>query len=179
MKRFEYICDACGETQNGAPSFSFRFPPYYFDIPETERAERVRVNDDFCEIDTPEGGTLFWMRVVIEAPIAGATEPFTWGVWVTQSAESFARYRDTFGQDQSADGSFGWLTVDLPCYNRTAAGAVLENLECDVQWGCTGQRPKAYLWESEHPLAVDQRGGISWDRAVEIATVTNAKFDGC
>jgi len=183
MKTFEYICAGCGEVHRGAPSFSFRYPSPYFDVPEDQREARVRATDDFCEIapdgNDPDGHRFYFIRVVLDVPIVGADEPFRWGVWVTQSAEAFARYVETYQQDQSQDGSFGWLMVDLPVYNRAEAGAYLESLECDIQWGAAGQRPKAVLWESDHPLAIDQQNGIDWDRAIEIANIATAQFGGC
>jgi hypothetical protein len=102
-------------------------------------------------------------------PIHGAAEPFCWGVWVTQSEESFQRYVEAWKKDQSGDGSFGWLAVTMPHYNRRAPGEPLEHLQCDVNWGKPGKRPKVVLKPCDHPLYVDQLEGISWGRAIEIA----------
>ena len=176
-KRFQYRCEECGELHKGSPSFSFRFPTYIFDVPEDERENRVDVTDDVCHIkpaqDDNEGEDIFCIRVILEIPIEDADQPFSWGVWVTQSKDSFDRYVETFDQDQSSLKSFGWLPVVLPYYNLSDAGDPLHHLECDIQWGTKGQRPRAFLWENSHPLAVDQREGITWLRAVTIANLTN------
>jgi hypothetical protein len=178
-KQFSYLCSECGEIHKGSPSFSFKFPTYFFDVPDAEREERVFVSDDICHIrpaKDDDGEDVFCIRIVLEVPIKGVDDPFTWGVWVTQSKENFDKYVETFGQDQSTFGSFGWLAVNMPFYNRSDAGAHLVHLECDVQWGTKGQRPKAVLWESAHPLSVDQREGISWKKAIMIANLTNRTF---
>nr|WP_237212715.1 DUF2199 domain-containing protein [Ruegeria lacuscaerulensis] len=178
-KEFRYKCSQCGKTHVGSPSFAYRYPTYYFDVPEDEREKRVRATEDLCQIDpsSDEDGdaTIYCIRVILEIPIKGAKEPFTWGVWVTQSKESFEKYVDTFDEDQSSQSSFGWLPVTMPFYKSSEAGAPFEHLECDVHWGSPGQRPKACLWESEHPLAVDQRSGISWQKASEMANL----ISGC
>lgn len=176
-RQFQYKCNACGELHQGSPSFSFRFPTYYFDIPEGDRKDRTFASDDLCHIKPAkgddQGDEIFCIRVVLEIPIQGTDAVFTWGVWVTQSKDSFEKYVETFGQDQSSLGSFGWLPVDIPFYNLSDAGAPLEHLECDIQWSAKGQRPKAYLWDSSHPLSIDQREGISWRKAIKIANLAN------
>lgn len=79
---------------------------------------------------------------------------------------SFERYKRTFGQDQTGDGSFGWLTVTMKGYTKADQDFV--DLPVDVFWGSA--RPEIRIKaDVNHPLAVDQREGISWDRAVELA----------
>lgn len=179
-QQFKYICHCCGQVVRGAPSFSYAFPNLYFDVPEDEREARVLANSDLCVIKPGAGAetqaTNYFIRVVLEIPILGATEPFTWGVWVSQSQESFEAYVKTMGEDQSDQSSFGCLSVDLPHYNQTPIGANLEHLECEVRWQSKGKRPKIYLRESEHALAQDQMNGIDWDKATQIAELANS---GC
>ena len=179
-RQFRYRCRECGEIHRGSPSFSFKFPAYYFDVPEADRDDRVRISDDICHIKPAKVDEdvedVFCIRIVLEIPIKGADDPFTRGVWVTQSKDNFENYVETFGQDQAALGSLGWLAVNMPFYNLSDPGAPLLHLECDVQWGTKGRRPKAILWESSHPLSVDQREGISWKKAITIANLANRKF---
>lgn len=181
-KKFRYRCAECGKWHSGSPSFSYKYPVYYFDVPEDELDCRVQVTDDLCQIepapDDGDGVMIHCIRVILEIPIIGLNEPFTWGVWVTQSKESFDRYVETYDEDQSAEGSFGWLAVNMPFYDGTRADENLVNLECDVHWGPPGQRPTVRLWECDHPLAVDQRSGISWDKAAGIANLANQEFYG-
>jgi hypothetical protein len=176
-KEFKYLCEECGSYHRGSPSFSHQFPTYFYDVPEAERENRIKASDDLCTILPAENETdadaIYCIRVILEIPIEGTQQPFTWGVWVSQSKESFDRYVETFETDQSGEQSFGWLAVDMPFYSNTPKGEPLTHLESEVYWGGKGQRPKIILWENNHPLSKDQMNGISWDRASMIANLAN------
>jgi hypothetical protein len=148
-------------------------PPFLLDLPEEEYEERVECDDDLCWVRAGEGRPkdedIYAIRVILEVPTHGAGAPFTWGVWVTQSKESFLRYIEGVGKDQTGEISFGWFPVSLSFYKRSDPDEPLENLACDVMWQQEGMRPKIVLHESDHPLYLDQRDGISRKRAVEIA----------
>ena len=169
---FEFRCAECGELHRGSPSFSHKLPEHVFDVPEDERVLRVTSTDDICIIrpsaDDRDERTTFWIRTILELPIHGVPEPFTWGLWVSQSEEAFERYVDTFDDDQSDDGSFGWLPVHMAAYRNPDGSWPM--LKCDVSWGPIGKRPELRLWECDNQLYIDQRDGISWERAIEIAT---------
>lgn len=172
-RTFEFKCVECGSIHRGSPSFSFGRPPLYHAVPEAEREARITFTRDTCLIapaaDDEDGQTHYFLRGVLEVPIIGAEEPFVWGVWVTQSEGSFMKYLETFDDDQSGISTFGWLSITWAPYNRTKPGEDLENLACTVHWQRAGKRPLIELRECDHPLYVDQRDGISWDRAIEIA----------
>lgn len=127
----------------------------------------VEDTDDWCIIKD-EGDTEYYIRTTLAIPIIGTADSFLWGLWVTQSQESFERYRATFDSDQSDDGSFGWLAVTMAPYQDP--DEPLRWLECAVHWGPAGERPKLELWECDHPLAQDQHNGISIEKAAQMAT---------
>lgn len=170
-RRFEFLCDCCGEIHRGSPSFALNRPEHVFEVPQAEREARVQATNDLCVIRPAQGEsedhTSYWIRGTLDVPIIGADEPFCWGVWVSQSQESFERYVRTFDDDQSGDGSFGWLPVHMKYY-RNGDGE-WPSLQCNVHWGTPGQRPKIVLWECDNQLYQDQRDGISWEKAIEIA----------
>jgi hypothetical protein len=172
-RTFEFKCIECGAIHRGSPSFAFDKPPLYYDVPEPQRCARTMLTRDTCFIapapNDETGQTHCFLRGLLEVPIAGATEPFLWGVWVTQSEDSFMRYLETFDDDQSGTSSFGWLPVAWAPYKRTRPGEYIENLRCNVLWQGKGKRPLIEVQECDHPLFLDQRDGISWERAVEIA----------
>lgn len=173
-RSFEFRCGCCGEMHRGSPSFAYDRPPL-MPMSDEEFERRVKLSDDLCRVlppeDDPDRPWDFWLRGILEIPIHEVDEPFTWGVWVSQSQDSFERYHRTFDEDQSADGSFGWLPNTIPIYNETPDPSETDNFAADVRWGKPGQRPQIELHEVDHPLYRDQVEGISWDRAVELAMV--------
>lgn len=172
-KKLTYKCHCCGKIYRGSPSFAYEKPCYYFDVPEDERAERIKIDSDLCHIrpsgTEDSGQDIFAIRCTLDIPIHKVAEPFSWRVWVTQSEENFYRYVETYDADQSGIVTFAWLTVVMPYYGRIPPPDPLENLACDMHWGGKGQRPKIVLHETDHPLYHDQCNGISWEKAVEIA----------
>lgn len=166
QKVFEFRCACCGEIHRGSPSFGYEKPMLYFSLPEDQRAERIRLTSDTCVVDDDT----FFIRGLIEIPIHDVEEPFSWGVWVSQSRESFDRYVETYDDDQSGNVSFGWLEVTMPGYSDGELGWA--TLACDVHWQAEGDRPHIVPHACDHPLYRDVTEGISWDRAIELARLT-------
>ena len=170
--RFSFQCPDCGEAHDGAPKVAYDRPAQCLEVPIHDRDVRIKLTEDLCRIapaaDDPVRRAQYFINATLDIPIRGADEPFSWGVWVTQSEYNFARYLDTFSEDQSGDGSFGWLAVVMPGYRRTAIGEELELLGCNVFWRDKGRRPSISLHECEHSLYRDQKSGMSWERAVEL-----------
>lgn len=165
QKTFEFECECCGQLHTGSPSFAYQRPIYWFHVPEGERQTRINIDDDTCAIDDE----YFFIRAVLEIPIHDVDEPFTWGLWVSQSKKNFERYIETFNQDPGGYTSTGWLPVTMPGYNRRDPEDELENLACDVEWQSSGARPLIHPEECDHPLYHDYKNGISWERAAELA----------
>ena len=87
---------------------------------------------------------------------------------MSQSAESFKAYSESLGQDQSGQSSFGWWPVTSAAYWKIGTPAAM--LKSHVIWQKKGTRPTVILAPEEtHPLAVDQRNGISWNKAAALA----------
>jgi hypothetical protein len=172
-RTFEFKCPDCQDVHRGSPSFAYAKPTYYFDVLEPERDKRIKLSDDLCTIlpaEDDEGGEpIYCIRATLDVPIHGAPDPFCWGVWVTQSEENFNKYIETFSNDQSGSGSFGWLAVTMPHYNLSPPGEPFESLACDVEWGAVGKRPKIIIYESAHQLFLDQSNGIDWETAILLA----------
>ena len=94
----------------------------------------------------------------------GADEPFIWGVWVSLSPRNFEQFVGLLDRkDRSKYGPyFGWLSADFKGY------PVAENLKTKIHLRDDGIRPFVELEPTNHPLAVEQREGISVDRVAEI-----------
>lgn len=164
---FAFKCSCCGKVHEGSPSIAFDAPWHYAGLLDREKGSIAKLSSDFCQITNGDGADDYFIRTILEIPIDGVTEPFTWGVWVSLSAQSFARYRETYDSPAAGEGFFGWLCNRLPGYPDTIA------LPTDVAVQLGGARPILRLHQShgaaENQLAIDQREGISVARAQEIA----------
>lgn len=70
-----------------------------------------------------------------------------------------------FGQIADTDPWFGWFSNRLIDYPDTI------NLKCHVYLQQQQQRPFIELEPTDHPLAVEQRDGITFDRLLEIYAI--------
>ena len=161
MDPITFRCSCCGRLVTGLPDLACDAPLHYQQLPEAARAERAKLSSDLCTIDTSEGGDRF-VRGVCLLPVADSEETFGFGVWVSLSPENFRRYVETFDDDDQAKlgPMFGWLCNRLPSYPDTL------NLQTTVVPQDGGARPQVWINEAhaEHPLYIEQRGGISKKR---------------
>lgn len=157
----KFTCGQCGEVHEGLPDYAFDAPYHYYDVPEEEREQRCRLNSDLCSIDDQD----YFVRAVLLVPINQTESALGWGVWSSLSAQNFKRYCELWdGKPVDDEGPyFGWLCNRLPIYPDTLHLKVRVCLQAD------NQRPLLELEPTDHPLAVDQRSGLSWAQAVEIA----------
>lgn len=157
---FTFKCARCEETHFGMPSFGTDEPLSYFAVPEQERESRCELNTDECVVD----GDSFFIRGCIEIPVHGYTEPFVWGVWVSLSKTSFDSWRTVSGRSKRTEVGpfFGWLNTRLDPYPDTV------NLATRVHLRDDGIRPLIELEPTGHPLAIEQRDGISVNRVAEL-----------
>lgn len=158
-----YRCHICGKDHDEPPfAFGAEYPASWYAVPEAERSSRCESTPDFCTID----GTLFFVRGNIEISVFDTHQRFSWGVWVSLSETSFKRSLQlltTAGREREAP-YFGWLNTFLPLYPETL------NLKTLVHTQPVGTRPLIELEPTDHPLAVEQRQGISLQRVREIAS---------
>ena len=153
-----YQCAVCGETHEGLPDIGADKPDPWWGVPEEERERRVELTTDTCVIDDEH----FFIRGVIHIPVHGREEDFGFGVWVSQKRENFYAYLGNF--DSAEIGPFfGWLCTNLACYEQSTL-----SLKTMAHFQGGEQRPSIELEPTGHPLAVEQREGISLDRAWEI-----------
>jgi hypothetical protein len=99
-------------------------------------------------------------------PVVDAEDEFEWGVWVSLSEASYARMTELWTNPRRVDepSYFGWLSTVLPLYEPTTL-----NLATRVHSQPVGTRPTVELEPTDHPLAVEQRTGITVARVQEIA----------
>ncbi|WP_407704723.1 DUF2199 domain-containing protein [Streptomyces microflavus] len=111
-------------------------------------------------------GQHFFIRGLIEIPVIGSKDVFSWGVWVSLSKENFAGALDVWNTEgrEAEKPYFGWLSTELALYSESTT-----NLKTNAHTRPVGKRPFIELEPNDHPLAVEQRAGITQDRIREIA----------
>jgi hypothetical protein len=157
-----YTCRRCNQYHEGLPlHYGVEAPVYWYAIPEAERERRCVLSSDQCIIDD----RYFFIVGNVEVPVLGTEEPFSWDAWVSLSAQNFARACDLWEQPgrESEPPYFGWFSTLLPGYPNTV------NLKTHVHTRPVGLRPLIELEPTDHPLAVEQHQGITWERVQEIA----------
>lgn len=164
-----WTCRTCGCTHTGTPdSYSYDAPWTWYTIPEAERDKRSLLTEDYCAIDNED----FFVRGCLEIPIIGRQSPLIWGVWVSLSRTNWLRER-SLAEDPSRTAEpsyFGWLSSRIEIYPDTAA------LKTNVWTQGVGKRPLIELEPTDHPLAVEQRCGITEERLIEIAERVEHKW---
>lgn len=164
----QWKCKSCGEWHQELPlAYGPPAPALWYQIPEAERDQRAELTSDLCLIDEQYA----FIVGNLEIPIIGSNQHFSWDVWVSLSLPNFKRTLELWDQAgrESQPACFGWLSSTLPGYPQTI------NLKTMVHTRELGLRPRIELEPTDHPLAVEQREGISWLRIQEIAeTVLHA-----
>lgn len=157
---FEFLCIGCGQVHQGMPSLDAAAPLSYYAVPKDERETRCQLDSDACIIDESQ----YFVRGCLEVPVDGVHEPFSWGVWVSLSEQRFREWVACCESEKRSDIGpfFGWLNVALKPYPETA------NLKTRVHLRDGFIRPFIELEPTDHPLAVEQREGISVQRVAEL-----------
>ena len=128
-------------------------------MPE-EDARIARLGTDLANI----GEKHFFIRGVIEIPIIGFSEALNYGVWASLSQKNYQWVYDHWDDTDlhKRPAMFGWLDTQLANYPPTV------NLKTNVHLR-KKLRPSVELEPTGHPLAIEQRNGITITRVLEIA----------
>jgi hypothetical protein len=154
-------CRCCGQDLGELPMhYGTPAPALWYAIPEAERDERVLLSSDQCLI-----GEHGFIVGNLEIPVLDADEAFSWDVWVSLSPANFRRAGELWEAPgrEAEPPYFGWLSTSLPGYPETL------HLKTHVHTREVGRRPFVELEPTDHPLAVEQRVGITMERVREIA----------
>ncbi|MFF9198427.1 DUF2199 domain-containing protein [Streptomyces sp. NPDC014779] len=156
-----FTCTCCGAHHAELPLHYAAEAPAVWE-PAFADADDCLLSADQCVVH----GQHYFVKGLIEIPVLGSDETFSWGVWVSLSAENFARAADRWNTPgrEAETPYFGWLTTDLLTYPVTTL-----NLKTHVHTRPVGRRFSIELEPTAHPLAVEQRTGITMDRVREIA----------
>lgn len=157
---FRFTCHRCGQEHEGIPAFHAKEPLAYHGVPKWLRWYRCLLTTDTCVIDK----RWYFVRGCLDIPINDSGETFTWGVWASLSKENFDTFLELYEEEEREHEGplFGWLSTRLPGYPETL------HLKTSVHLRNHGIRPFIELEATDHPLAVEQREGITRERLVEI-----------
>jgi hypothetical protein len=157
-----FRCSCCGGWHDSLPmSYAFGPPASWHALPDEEREKRSQLSSDHCIIDN----RYFFLRGLIEIPVVDSFDSFYWDVWVSVSAVNFRRSSALWAKAgrEKEPPFFGWLNTLIPSYPSTG------NLKTMVHTRPVGERPLIELEPTDHPLAIEQRIGITLKRVQEIA----------
>jgi hypothetical protein len=162
----EWTCPTCGLKHAGLFDLACGKPDFWQGNEEKRANSEVRASnnvltEDFCVLN----GEHFFVRCVLQLPIVGRPHTyFGFGVWTTLSRKNFDLYLDTFdsGEQSNLGPWFGWFSNRLEGYPDTL------NLKCQVHPQGGRRRPYIELEPIEHPLAIEQQNGITFDRVLEL-----------
>lgn len=159
-----YFCASCGVQHDDVPMcFLAPMPISAALIPETEWPARVLSSSDQFIIDDEH----FFILGNLDIPIIGHDQAVRWTVWSSLSAASFKRAAELWETEgrESEPPYFGWLSSQIPGYERTAG------LALEVRTQELGVRPLLVLAHADHRLSKEQTEGITWKRALELSNI--------
>jgi len=155
------VCQTCGLQHEDLPLCFGIAAPWRALVPENEFNERVELTADQCVVDMQT----FFVRGHILIPIHEYPEALAFSVWSSLSEKSFCHMTDRWeAEDRGADPPyFGWLCSPISVYPSTL------HMKVSVQSRSPGLVPLFTVEESDHPLSIDQRQGISVARWHQMA----------
>jgi hypothetical protein len=167
LRDHAWTCAECGESHRGILDLGAARPDQWQDsapaLPNSAVAGSSHcLTGDFCILQ----GQHYFVRCLLSLPLIGNArgEQFSFGVWSSLSPKNFQIYLDTFddGEQGSLGPWFGWFSNRLAGYPNTL------NLKCRVHPQGGRQRPWIELEPTGHPLAVESREGVTYERLLEI-----------
>lgn len=157
-----FDCRVCGRHHPVLPlSYSVKVPLAALAVPRDEWERRVVLSPDLCVIDE----RFHYVRGRFAVPVHGLEEPFIWGVWAWLRPQDFYRTHQRWTDPARVDEPpyAGLLNSALPLYGDTV------NLPVEVRTMPVGRRPHFSPADTAHPIALEQREGMSMERVVAIA----------
>jgi len=160
-----FTCDVCGETHAGETrDIRMGLPQPIFLLDDDEREQRSLVSDDSAVLHG-ETGDRFFVRALLELPIAGEEGYFGYGAWIEVSEPDFAALRELWDDDD------GWRSEPVAgtLANELSPYAFTEGLSLQIRLRDVELLPLVELQDGEHELVRAQRYGISPHRAHQLA----------
>ena len=153
-------CRQCGE-QHTVDSLELTFfrPDAVVELSEVERARDADESDDLCVIS----GGRFFIRATLPIPVLESETPYRIGVWVEAEEADFRRVYELWNDEHQ---------VNEPPFSVTLANTIptvqdTRGLGAELRLTGPTTRPEVFIICSGHPLAGQQRHGVTPHRAYE------------
>ena len=159
-QEFSYNCSCCGEVKIGIPSFDTQAPVQFYSIELKEQEHRCQLTTDTCVIDRE----YFFVKGCLEIPIIDIEEKLVINSWLSLSEKNFNLFLDLYevANRDHHEPMGGWFSTSFWPYTDTS------NLQGQIFFRNDGIRPLIRLVESNHPLSLAQRKGLTQDKLREI-----------
>ena len=152
----QFTCKTCGQIHD-TDKLAFGWDaPQAWEALSAETKAASNLTTDLCIINAKTEKHYF-VRGSLLVPIQGTGETFGWSVWTSLSEKSLDEMAKYWKDPRRTEYGpyFGWLSNSIPAYPETYL------LKTSVHVCKIGIRPLMVLEAIEHPLAVQQREGIS------------------
>jgi hypothetical protein len=172
LSSLRWKCGSCEEWHYGpCLDYSYDSPLYW--TSENDEANEIGffdsekkglpttfLNEDICVLD----GEHYFVRGVIQLPIIGTDQTFTWGVWGSLSRENFEKVLLMNDDPKRIElpPMFSWLSNRIEEYPDTL------NLKMHACIQELGTRPIFELEPTDHPLSQEYHHGITPERVRDI-----------
>jgi hypothetical protein len=157
-----FACAVCGETHAGETrDIRMGLPQPIFLLDEEEREHRSWVGEDSAILD----GERFFVRALVELPIAGEEGYFGYGAWIEVSEPDYAALVELWHDED------GWRSEPFAgtLANELSPYAFTDGLPVKLRLRDVRLLPLVELEDGEHELVRAQRHGISPHRAHQLA----------
>jgi hypothetical protein len=162
-----FICSICEQEHGGlVTDWAYKLPDDVWALPEAERAEKARFNNDLCQFDSRS-----FIRCVLDVPFTEADGNFGWGAWAEVEWPTFERYLELYDEDGSTEPPrSGKLANALSAYPGSLGASVV------IRFRDPSKRPSLFLKPDDGSLlALEQRTGIDNARYHEILSIIENK----
>lgn len=146
-------CATCGKLHPRAETeVFFKRPDPFLEVPESERSERTKADDDLCMIDE----TRFFVRSVLPIPVTDGGNDYCWGIWAEVPEADFRRILELWSAPEQVNEPAidATLANEVPYYGGTYGLRVALSL--------TGPktRPSVRVVDDHPVLLRQQREGV-------------------
>jgi hypothetical protein len=157
-------CASCATIHRGLADLGMDHPDYWTHPGAPESNAQVTRGTDVLTADFCILKGHFFVRTVLPIPLIGTEQTFAYGVWSSLAEKNFWKYVETFdsGEQDGLGPWFGWFAHNLKGYPDT------RDLKCHVHPVSGRMRPRLELEPTDHPLSVESREGIGFDRLLDI-----------